>query len=122
MPGLRSTLRSDSFQISHRRPPFLLVLFALAKTVAAATWIVPGVANIQTANNAHYSSHVRVLNWGSAATAVTFENIPKSNDSVPAPVVKTVGAGETLVLRNVLSTLWSVETIGALRITADQPL
>lgn len=100
-----------------------LVLSAAAGSAAAATWSVPGLANISGRNNTHFSSDLKVLNRGTAPTTVRFEIILLSSEAPPAPVTRTLGAGQTFVATNALQALFGLaEKAGTVRVTADQPL
>src|SRR5689334_9683137 len=97
---------------------FGMLAFGLtASNLFGSSWIVPLVANRTGANQTHYTSTVWILNRGTASANVSIGLIMSADDSAPAVVNQGIGAGEVLVLPNVLSTLWGIsEKAGALSI------
>jgi hypothetical protein len=105
---------------------FTLVLFgALALgTVAAAqtpssVWTIPGTVNAGGLNNTRFVSDLAVTNPGSTPALATISFIP-ANGTTPKQV--TLNAGQTVVYRNVLDSLWGAQGAGATQVASDLPL
>ncbi|MCC6131616.1 MAG: hypothetical protein IT186_16990 [Acidobacteria bacterium] len=115
---MREDRRTSNFVLTAAVAAFL------AAPAEAAVWIVPGMTNITGINDTHFTSDLDILNRGVAAALLTFEYIPFAGQGdAPASVTRSVASGETLVLPNVLKSLWDLsEKAGALRITSAQPL
>lgn len=103
-------------------PALLLALLAAAPASAAATSVLPGVANASGRNGARFESEVVVVNAGRGEAAVRFGLVPGAG-SAPATVERRLAAGETLVVRNVLRDLWGIEEgFGTLTVESGAPL
>lgn len=93
-----------------------------ASPVAAATWIVPGVANTPGANGSSFSSDLTLVNASGSERAVTLSLIPGPGTADAVPRNYLIGSGTTLKLTNVLGSVWSLTGSGALRVAADGPV
>src|SRR6266581_5497424 len=91
--------------------------------LAAEQWIVPGATNATASNGLHYATDLKLCNPGSITASVTLDLISGSADPPAGSVPQSVAPGQTLVLTNVLQSVWGLtERSGALRITVDQQL
>jgi len=86
---------------------------------AQSVWTIPGTVNASGQNNTRFVSDLTVTNPGTAATQISVSFIPSST-----PNAKTVAlsAGETIVYRNVVDSLFGATGAGALSISSDQPI
>lgn len=88
--------------------------------IKAARYIVPGIADLNTANNFH--SDLRIFNGGAVTARVTATYYPQNNGTpVPAPGgAISIAAGETKAYDNVLPSLFNVSNSGgSIVLTAD---
>ena len=96
---------------------------ALGSVAAAQTpssvWTIPGTVNAGGLNNTRFVSDLAVTNPGSVPTQVTISFVP-ANGTTPKQV--TLNAGQTVVYRNVLDSLWGAQGAGATQIASDLPL
>src|SRR5664280_1348567 len=97
---------------------FLSVL-STGLPVEASTWTVPGTVNAGGLNNTRFVSDLAVTNPGSVPTQATISFVP-ANGTTPKQV--TLNAGQTVVYRNVLDSLWGAQGAGATQIASDLPL
>ncbi len=98
------------------------MLFVLPLGASASVWVVPGVIS-QSSSSAPASADLRVLNQGAAPTNATFDLLPTGGAAAPASVTESIQPGQTLLLSNVLASLWNLtDGAGTVRITADQTL
>jgi hypothetical protein len=81
----------------------LLVFPADPAKIAAKRFVVPGVAEFDSSFS-NFHTDMRIYNGGASPVDVT---LSFSGASVPNKV-KTIGAGETLAVDNVLPTLWGI--------------
>jgi len=86
----------------------LLVFPADPAKISAKRFVVPGVAEFDTSFS-NFHTDMRIYNGGSSPVDVT---LAFTGASVPNKV-KTIGAGETLAVDNVLPTLWNITGGGA---------
>jgi len=86
----------------------LLVFPADPAKIAAKRFVVPGVAEFDTSFS-NFHTDMRIYNGGTSPVDVT---LAFTGASVPNKV-KTIGAGETLAVDNVLPTLWGITGGGA---------
>jgi hypothetical protein len=86
----------------------LLVFPVDPARISAKRFVVPGVAEFDTSFS-NFHTDMRIYNGGSAPVDVT---LAFTGASVPNKV-KTIGAGETLAIDNVLPTLWGITGGGA---------
>jgi hypothetical protein len=95
----------------------------LGSVAAAQTpslvWTIPGTVNAGGLNNTRFVSDLAVTNPGSAQAQATISFVP-ANGTTPRQV--TLGAGETVVYRNVLDSLWGAQGAGATQVASDLPL
>ncbi|MFI5180049.1 MAG: hypothetical protein ACHQPI_01500 [Thermoanaerobaculia bacterium] len=86
---------------------------------AVQSWTVPGVAKAPGQNGTSFVSDLVVMNGGSVSTTVTFSFVPAgltSQDYV-------LGAGASLTVRDVVASAFGAgQAVGAVILTADQPL
>ena len=93
----------------------LLVFPADPAKISAKRFVVPGVAEFDTSFS-NFHTDMRIYNGGTSPVDVT---LAFTGASVPNKV-KTIGAGETLAVDNVLPTLWGITGGGAVvATTAD---
>lgn len=93
----------------------LLVFPADPARISAKRFVVPGVAEFDTSFS-NFHTDMRIYNGGSSPVDVT---LAFTGASVPNKV-RTIGAGETLAVDNVLPTLWGITGGGAVvATTAD---
>jgi len=97
---------------------FLSVL-STGLPVEASTWTVPGTVNAGGLNNTRFVSDLAVTNPGSVPTQATISFVP-ANGTTPKQV--TLNAGQTVVYRNVLDSLWGAQGAGATQVASDLPL
>lgn len=97
----------------------LLVFPADPSKIAASRFVVPGVAEFDNSFS-NFHTDMRIYNGGSSAVDVT---LAFTGASVPDKI-KTIGAGETLAIDNVLPTLWNTTGGGSVVATTanDAPL
>ena len=97
-------------------------LLLAASPVAAASWIVPGVANTPGANGSSFSSDLTLVNAAGAERTVTLSLIPAPGTADAGSRSYLIGSGATVKLVNVLGSVWSLTGSGALRVAADGPV
>jgi hypothetical protein len=99
---------------------FAAAIVLLAPPVSAQTiWTIPGIVNAGGLNNTRFVSDLTVTNPGTTATQVMVSFIPSSTSNAKNV---TLNAGETLVYRNVVDSLFGTSGAGALSISSEQPL
>lgn len=81
----------------------LLVFPADPSKISSSRFVVPGVAEFDNGFS-NFHTDMRIYNGGSSAVDVT---LAFTGLSVPNKI-KTIGAGETLAIDNVLPTLWGI--------------
>src|SRR5258706_1634106 len=96
---------------------FLSVL-ATGLSVEASTWTIPGIVNVGGLNNTHFVSDLAVTNPGTIPAVVSLVFLPAG---LPSKQV-TLGAGQTIVYRNVLDQLWGASLAGAVQVSSDSAL
>lgn len=103
-----------------------LVLALLAQSVAA---IQPGTDVFVTAsarttgkNNAFWLMHMYIFNPGSVSADVTiYWLVRNAENTSPQSVTKTIGAGDTLVLEDlILAEFGLTKSLGAIRVVSDR--
>src|SRR5450759_2822901 len=97
---------------------FLSVL-STGMPVEASTWTIPGTVNAGGLNNTRFVSDLAVTNPGSVPAQATISFIP-ANGTTPKQV--TLNAGQTVVYRNVLDSLWGAQGAGATQVASASPL
>ncbi len=107
-----------------RLSPVVLAAVALYGTSfsdesRASTWTVPGTVNAGGLNNTRFVSDLAVTNPGSVPLLATISFIPASGTT---PRQVTLTAGQTVVYRNVLDSLWGAQGAGATQVASDSPL
>lgn len=89
---------------------------------AAYRRVLPGVMQTQGPDGTRRESSAWVVNLGASPASFEFSFLPLSNASAPPAQVRTLAAGETLRLSNVLQDLFGLgEGEGALIVRGDQP-
>src|SRR5664280_286224 len=97
---------------------FLSVL-STGLPVEASTWTIPGTVNAGGLNNTRFISDLALTNPGTVPAQATISFIP-ANGTTPKQV--PLNAGETVVYRNVLDSLWGAQGAGATQVASDAPL
>ena len=109
--------------LSLRTLESLLGALALGSAAAAQTpasvWTIPGTVNAGGLNNTRFVSDLAVTNPGSLPAQATISLIP-ANGTTPKQV--TLSAGQTVVYRNVLDSLWGAQGAGATQVSSGSPL
>lgn len=108
-----------------RSLPRIVLALALstASLVAAETTWLPGAAEVTGLAGARFTTTLEVANPGSTAATVTIGLVPMEGASAPAPVARTLAAGESLRVREALKTLFGLaEAAGTITVTSDAPL
>jgi len=106
-----------------RRAVVLLSLLFAAPRAVAWVAVLPGAVEGLGQRPAIFSSTVYLSNPGTQAATATFELIPYAGRPVPALATRTIAAGGSLVVPQVLKTLFALEAdAGAIRVSSDQPL
>lgn len=90
----------------------LLVFPVQAGKVSATRYVVPGVAELNTASNFH--TDMRLYNPSANPVVVSMTYKPQRGDSTPVPaaVTRTINAGQVLAIDNVLPSLWNLNASG----------
>lgn len=90
--------------------------------ISATRFVVPGVAELPPPAVQNFHSDVRLFNGGDSAVTVTPTYYPQGGGAPTAASPLSVGAGETLVLDNILPTLFGLSgTGGSVVFTTPQP-
>jgi hypothetical protein len=105
----------------------LLVVFggfiALGRVAAGQTAAfvstIPGTVNVAGLNNTRFVSDLAITNPGSAPVQATLSFLPANGAT---PRVVSLNAGQTLVYRNLLDSLWGMQGAGATQVASDAPL
>jgi len=103
---------------------FLFLAFCSVSPLRAETYYLPGAAEADGANGAHFSSSVFLTNPGTSTVRVVFNFIPFANRPVaPAPVARDIAAGHTVKISQALETLFNLTSdVGTITARADRPL
>jgi len=94
-------------------------LFLATRLGAESVWTIPGIVNARGLNNTRFVSDLTATNPGTSAVEITISFLPASS---PNTKNVTLNAGETIVYRNVVDSLFGTTGAGALSISSDQPL
>ncbi|MFN7985947.1 MAG: Ig-like domain-containing protein [Thermoanaerobaculia bacterium] len=97
----------------------LAVLAATASLAFAETTYLPGAAEVTGLAGARFSSTLDLTNAGSAGTTVTIGLVPTVGKAAPAPVTRTLAAGESLRIPSALKTLFGLADGAAGTITVS---
>ena len=97
----------------------LLCVLSTGMPVQASTWTVPGTVNAGGLNNTRFVSDLAVTNPGSVAVQATISFVP-ANGTTSRQI--TLTAGQTVVYRNALDSLWGIQGAGATQVASDSPL
>ena len=105
-----------------RNAAIALLGFAAARPLAAQiVRIVPGLANAAGANGTRFESTLYLTSFG-ADTTVDLEFIPYAGEVPPAPVTRSLKAGQTLRVDNAVASLFGLSgKAGTLRLRSAQP-
>jgi len=80
-------------------------------------------AHAEGSNNSFFATDVRVFNPGPSGATVQISYLPGGQDnSAVTPVSKSVGAGETLALDDIVDSLFKAAGAGGLRFVSDHPV
>ncbi|HYI13604.1 MAG TPA: hypothetical protein VEK57_31475 [Thermoanaerobaculia bacterium] len=88
--------------------------------VSSARYVLPGIAEL-TNGASNFHSDMRLYNAASSPVTVTLNYYPQAGDATPRPaaVNRTIAAGQTLAVDDVLPTLWGLaRTGGSVVVTA----
>ena len=96
-----------------------VTLLTLSAPGFAATWTIPGTVNAGGLNNTRFVSDLAITNPGSAPAVTTISFLPANGTTA---LVVTLSAGQTIVYRNVLDSLWGAQGAGATQVSSDLPL
>ncbi|MHB8800362.1 MAG: Ig domain-containing protein, partial [Thermoanaerobaculia bacterium] len=102
------------------RTALRLVLAAALGTstlLAAETTYLPGAAELAGLQGARFSSTLELTNPGDAVATATIGLVPMAGKTAPAPVVRTLAAGESVRIEAALKTLFGLAEDGAGTIT-----
>ena len=88
-------------------------------SMAANVWTIPGTVNAGGLNNTRFVSDLAVTNPGSISAQMTITLVP-AGGTTPSQV--TLGAGATVVYRNLLDRVWGAQGAGATQVSSDAPL
>src|SRR5262245_47937964 len=120
-----------------KQSPSVRLLLALAVSLLACfgvtllpraqatqqTWILPGAAETTGLFGARFSSTLFLANLGNTVASVQIDFIPYSGKPTPAPVSRSLAAGETQQISAVLPSLFSLSSdAGTLIISSTAPL
>lgn len=106
--------------MSHGRIVLAVLLLSSSAALAQQSWTVPGIVKSPGQNGTNYVSDLVLANPGSAEASVTLEFAPPLD---PLEDAYTVGAGQSLTIRDVVATVFGVgQAAGALTVRSDQPL
>lgn len=88
-----------------------LLVFPVQPALTSETrYVVPGVAELNN-GAANFHTDLRIYNSGTADQTITLAYSP-AGAAPPAPVERTVKAGEVLAIDNTLLTLWNISGSG----------
>ncbi|MBK9375500.1 MAG: putative Ig domain-containing protein [Holophagales bacterium] len=109
------------------RPVLRIALAAFLGTAtlaAAETTYLPGAAEVTGLAGARFSSTLEVSNPGDTGTIVAIGLVAMAGKVAPAPVTRTLAAGESLRIPEALKTLFGLtgDAAGTLTVTSDEPL
>ena len=122
MPSCPPLLRTrSSVPVCRLVGAFLLAASALLFNGAAlaGVWTIPGTVNAGGLNNTRFVSDLAVTNPGSVPVQATISFLP-ADGTTPEQV--TLNAGQTVVYRNILDSLWGAQGAGATQVASDSPL
>lgn len=101
-----------------------IAVMAQPTPAGAADLVLPAAARAPGAADSLWRTDLRIFGPGGGAGTVTLAYHPKAQAVTnPATATRSIGAGELLVLSDVMNSVFGLETAnGGLRITADVPL
>ncbi|MBK8596089.1 MAG: putative Ig domain-containing protein [Holophagales bacterium] len=102
----------------------LSAILGTAAIAAADTTYLPGAAELTGLAGARFSSTLELSNPGATGTTATIGLVPMAGKAAPAPVARTLAAGESLRIPEALKTLFGLAegAAGTLTLTSDEPL
>ena len=102
----------------------LAVLLTTASLAVAETTYLPGAAEVTGLAGARFSSTLDLTNPGSVGTTVTIGLVPMVGKPAPAPVTRTLAAGESVRIASVLKTLFGLadDAAGTVILSSADPL
>lgn len=98
----------------------LLVFPVQAAKLSSTRYVVPGVAELNTASNFH--TDMRIYNPSTGPVVVSMTYKPQRGDGTPIPaaVTRTIDGGDVLAIDSVLPSLWNLNaTGGAVTVTTS---
>lgn len=100
----------------------LLVFPVQADKISAATYVVPGVAELDNGPSSNFHTDMRIFNASSNPVTVSVQYYPQAGDATPrpAPVNLTIGANEVRAVDNVLPSLFNLSRTGG-AVTVNAP-
>jgi hypothetical protein len=120
--GTGGTVTAYASVLDNRTADPLLVSPVQAGRISESRYVLPGIAELNTARNFH--SDVRIFNAGNSPVALNLTYRPQTGEPTPVPLAETVtiGAGAIIAVNNVLPTIWQLDgTAGAVTIVAQTP-
>ena len=101
----------------------LTALFSPRAQATQLVWILPGAAETTGLFGARFSSTLFLSNLGNTGAAVQIGFIPYSGKPTPAPVIRSLAAGETQQISSVLQALFGLSSdAGTLTLSSATPL
>ena len=102
----------------------LAILAASASVAFGETTYLPGAAEITGLAGARFSSTLDLTNPGPAGTTVTIGLVPMAGQAAPAPVTRTLAAGESQRVTAALKTLFGLAdgAAGTITVSSTEPL
>lgn len=97
-------------------------LVLLCSGASAASWIVPAVANVVPYGSIVFFSDITVVNSDTSTIQLTLSFISGVGIPIPQPRTFTVGPGQTRTFSNALDSIWGIQGIGAICVSADRPV
>ena len=102
----------------------LALAFSTAMLASAETTFLPGAAEVTGLAGARFSSTLEIANPGATGATVAIGLVPMEGATAPAPVTRTLGAGESLRVREALKALFGLAdgAAGTITVTSDATL
>ena len=95
----------------------LAVILGTSAVLGAETAYLPGAAELTGLQGARFSSTLELTNPGDSAATATIGLVPMAGKTPPAPVTRTLAAGESMRIEAALETLFGLADDGAGTIT-----
>ena len=102
----------------------LAALLGSSPLLVAETTYLPGAAELSGLQGARFSSTLELANPGDAAVTATVGLVPMAGMTTPAPVTRTLAAGESLRIEAALKTLFGLAegSAGTITVASETPL